>query len=135
MSHFTKLRTSITDPALLLKALADLGFKECEFHEHAQPLRGYLGDVRSQTGEVIVRRKHLGRLSNDMGFKRNSTGTFDAIISGYDRSKYSQDWLNRLAQRYAYHATREKLEEQGFDLISEETKDGESIRLVLRRMI
>jgi hypothetical protein len=134
MSHFTTLRTRITDVKALRAALADLGFKAVEVHESAQPLHGFRGDEREQTAEVIIRRKHLGWLSNDLGFKLNAGGTFDAIISDFDRRKYSQEWLDRLTQRYAYHVARAKLEEQGFVLASEEQKDGK-IHLVLRRMV
>jgi hypothetical protein len=134
MSHFTTLRTQIADTKALCRALADLGFNNVEVHEGVQHLHGFRGDERVQTAEVIVRRKHLGWLSNDLGFKRNAGGTFDAIISDFDRRKYSQEWLDRLTQRYAYHAARAKLEEQGFVLTSEEQKDGK-IHLVLRRMV
>ncbi len=135
MSHFTTLRTQIADVKALRAALADLGFAEVDVYETAQPLYGYQGDVRPQTAEVIIRRKHLGWLSNDLGFKRNAAGTFDAVISEYDRTKYSPAWLDRLTQRYAYHVARAKLEEQGFVLASEETAKDGRIHLVLRRMV
>jgi Protein of unknown function (DUF1257) len=135
MSHFTKLRTQITDIDGLVKALADADFKKVEVHETAQSLHGYRGDVRPQTAEVIVRRKYVGRSSNDIGFKRQADGTFEAIISQYDRQKYSQAWLNRLTQRYAYHVALVKLAEQGFDLMVEVAEEGERIHLVLRRMV
>lgn len=134
MSHFTKLRTRITDADGLVKALADAGFKDVEAHETAQHLYGYQGDARPQTAEVIVRRKYVGQASNDIGFKRQADGTFEAIISEYDRRKYSQAWLDQLTQRYAYHVARAKLAEQGFDLVSEEAREGERIHLVLRRV-
>jgi hypothetical protein len=135
MSHFTKLRTRITAADGLMKALADIGFKNVEAHETAQHLYGYQGDVRPQTAEVIVRRKYIGGASNDIGFKRQADGTFEAIISEYDRHKYSQAWLDRLTQRYAYLVARAKLAEQGFDLVSEKAQEGERIHLVLRRMV
>jgi hypothetical protein len=134
MSHFTTLRTQITDVTALVKALADVGLKKVEVYEEAQHLYGFLGDQRRQTAEVIIRRRHVGWLSNDIGFQRRADGTFDAIISDYDRQKYSQDWLNRLTQRYAYHVARAKLEEQGFTVITEETQKDGRIHLVLRRM-
>jgi hypothetical protein len=134
MSHFTVLRTQITDTDALVKALADLGFTQVEIHQTAQHLHGYQGDVRPQTAEIIIRRRYIGPASNDIGFKRQENGTFDAIISDYDRGTYSQQWLNHLAQRYAYHMARAKLEEQGFALVSEEVQQGERIHLVLRRM-
>ena len=113
MSHFTKLSTRIVDMDALISGLADMGFKQLEVHETAQNLYSYQGDVREHTAELFIRRKEVGTASNDIGFKRRNDGTFDAVISDYDRGKYSQDWLNRLTQRYAYHAARAKLEEQG----------------------
>ena len=134
MSHFTRLKTRLTDVDGLTRALADLGFKEVEVHAEAQNLYGYQGDVRAQTAEVIVRRRHVGRASNDIGFKRGEDGAFEAVISAYDRRRYSQAWLDKLTQRYAYHVARAKLQEQGFDLVSEETARDGRIHLVLRRM-
>lgn len=134
MSHFSKLRTRIADESALVKALNDVGFKHVEVHQEAQHLYGYRGDVRAQTAEVIVRRKYIGTASNDIGFKRGDDGIYDAIISDYDKRNYSQAWLNKLTQRYAYHVTRAKLEEQGFALVDEEAKQGEAIHLVLRRV-
>ena len=134
MSHFTRLKTRITDKAALVKALADVGYKLVEAHDTPQHLYGYGGDKREQTAEVIVRRKYVGRASNDIGFRRTDDGSFEAIISLYDRLKHSRGWLDRLTQRYAYHVARAKLQEQGFDLVSEEAAKDGRIHLVLRRL-
>lgn len=134
MSHFTRLKTRITDRAALVKALADVGYKTVEAHDTPQHLYGFVGDRRAQTAEVIVRRRHVGWFSNDIGFSRGADGCFEAIISDYDRHKHSQAWLDRLTQRYAYHVARAKLQEQGFDLVSEETAKDGRIHLVLRRL-
>ncbi len=134
MSHFTRLKTRIIDAAALVKALADVGFRGVEAHETPQHLYGYRGDRRAQTAEVIVRRKYVGRASNDIGFARGPDGAFEAIISAYDRRKYSQAWLDKLTQRYAYHVARARLQEQGFDLVTEEKQADGRIHLVLRRM-
>jgi hypothetical protein len=134
VSHFTRLKTRITDKGALVKALADIGYKLVEVHDAPQHLYGYRGDKRAQVAEVIVRRKYVGHASNDLGFQRTADGSFEAIISGYDRRKHSQAWLDRLTQRYAYHVARAKLQEQGFDLVSEETAKDGRIHLVLRRM-
>lgn len=134
MSHFTVIRSRIVKVDALIKALADVGFKDVEVHKIAQNLYGYRGDVRAQTAEVIIRRKFIGKASNDIGFKRRENGMFDAIISAYDRSRYDQNWLNRLTQRYAYHTTITKLKEQGFTVATEDTQADGVIHLVLRRM-
>jgi len=135
MSHFTCIKTQIKHQDALLKALADIGFKEVEVHETAQHLYGYQGDVRSQTAEVIIRRQYIGSASNDIGFKRQKDGQFEAIISEYDRHKYSQEWLNSLTQRYGYHMLMETAPEQGFTIEEEETLEDGTIRVVVARWV
>ena len=72
------------DRALLIGALHDLGYGEVDEGE-ALPLYGYHGDRRPETAEIVVRRRHLGSLSNDLGFTRTEGG-YVPIISEYDRS-------------------------------------------------
>ena len=136
MSHFTTIKTQFIDTKALLKALSDLGFCDVEHHESPQHLLGYKGDIRPEAAEIIIRRNYIGTASNDIGFKRGNDSTFTAIISEFDRMKYSQVWLKNLLQRYAYHATVEKLvEEQGFSLVEEEQHETGAIHLVLRRSV
>lgn len=71
------------DRRLLLAALTELGYAEIEAGE-ALPLYGYQGDRRTETAEVVVRRRHLGRASNDLGFTRTPAG-YVPIISEYDQ--------------------------------------------------
>lgn len=133
MSHFTAIRTQLKDPIALKKALADLGFDDVERHQTAQPLYGYRGDRRSDTAELIVRRQQIGTLSNDLGFKQQADGTYTAIISDYDRTRFSQGWLNHLTQRYGYHVLKETAPTQGFTIEEEETLADGTIRLVVGR--
>jgi hypothetical protein len=135
MSHFTCIKTQIKHQDALVKALADVGFKTVEVHDTAQHLHGYQGDVRPQTAEVIIRRQHIGPASNDIGFKRQADGNFEAIISGYDRRTYSQQWLNGLTQRYGYHALMATAPEQGFSIEEEETLEDGTIRVVVARWV
>jgi hypothetical protein len=135
MSHFTCIKTQIKSRDALVKALADVGFKTVEVHEAAQPLYGYQGDVRPETSEVIIRRQHIGQWSNDIGFKCQDDGTFEAIISEYDRSQYSQAWLNHLTQRYGYHTLMATAPEQGFTIEEEETLEDGTIRVVVARWV
>jgi hypothetical protein len=90
--------------------------------------------VRPQTAEIIVRRRFIGEASNDIGFKPNVDGTFDAIISEFDLLSYGNSWLDALRQRYTYSVARQKLEEQGFHLVTEETDTEQRVHLVMRRM-
>ncbi|MBD1914056.1 MULTISPECIES: DUF1257 domain-containing protein [unclassified Leptolyngbya] len=135
MSHFTQIRTEIKDVDALVKALTETGFQHIEVHETAQPLYGYQGDLRPDTAEIIIRRQYIGRASNDIGFKRQENGGFTAIISEYDRHKYSQQWLNGVMQRYAYHALMAQAPLQGFAVEQEETLADGTIRIVLAKWV
>ena len=104
MSHYTRVRTRLTDASLLALALTDLGFMRPEVHDIAQPLIGYEGDVRRTKAEVIVRRDEVGVASNDIGFAKKPDGTFEAIISAFDRSHYGKAWLERLSHAYSLRA-------------------------------
>ncbi len=133
MSHFTAIRTEIRDVDALVKALDDVGFNQVEVHQEAQNLYGYQGDVREQTAEVVIRRHSIGKWSNDIGFKQQSDGNFEAIISEYDRTKYSQDWLNQLTQRYGYHTLMATAPVEGFAIEEEETLEDGTIRVVVAK--
>ena len=83
---------------------------------------------------MIVRRKYIDALSNDLGFRKEADGRFVGIISDYDRNRFDASWLKGLSQRYAYHVARETLSEQGFDLVEEKRNVDGTIQLTLRRM-
>jgi 3-deoxy-D-arabino-heptulosonate 7-phosphate (DAHP) synthase len=133
MSHFTSIRTQIKQVDALVKALRDVGFEQVEVHETAQHLYGFQGDVRSQTAEVIIRRQLISAASNDIGFKRQEDGTFQAIISEYDRKHYSQQWLNQVTQRYGYHALMATASRQGFTIEEDEVMEDGTLRVVVAR--
>ena len=135
MSHFTCIKTQLKNRDTLIQALTDVGFDNVEVHETAQHLYGYEGDVREQTAEVIIRREYIGVASNDIGFKRQDDGQFEAVISEYDCQKYSQAWLNNLTQRYGYHTLIATAPEQGFTVEEEETLADGTIRVVVARWV
>ena len=88
------------DRRLLLAALADLGYAEVEQGD-ALPLYGYQGDRRPETAEIVVRRRHLGPASNDLGFAR-TPGGFIPIISEYDqRVLHGGQLLTKLRTAYS----------------------------------
>lgn len=134
MSHFTTIATQIVSAQHLIQALNDLGFAEVEVHAQPQWLVGFQGDLREQKAHVIIRRKHIGLLSNDIGFAQNAKGTFDVLISDYDRNEYDHKWMQKLTQRYAYHASRDLLAQQNFSLVDERLEKDGTIRLTVRRM-
>jgi hypothetical protein len=91
---------------LLLAALADIGYVEVEEAE-ALPLYGYRGDRRPETAEIVVRRKHLGSASNDLGFARTPAG-YVPIVSEYDqRALHGGQLLVKLRVAYSERVVEE----------------------------
>jgi len=135
MSHFTQVRTRITSLEALLNALSDLGFDErkVEVHEAPVHLQGYRGDERRQKAHVVISKQHVGTASNDIGFEKQPDGTYRVWISEFDRTRYGNPWMNRLTQRYAYHATKRTMSQQGFEIAEEKAERTGEIRLLLRR--
>ena len=134
MSHYTTLRTHITDRDALVAALADVGYDEVEVHDTPKTLEGWQGDRRSERAHVIVRRRHVGSSSNDIGFRQGAEGRFEAIVSDYDRHVHDAAWLARVTARHAYHATTSTLAAQGYHMVEEQTEHDGAVRMVLRRV-
>lgn len=129
MSAYRQIKTQISDQDLLKECLEETGFAEVESHEKAVQLVGYRGDKRKDTAEVVVRRKHVGSASNDIGFKKDADGNFEAVISEYDQGQYNDKWLGALQARYARKFADRTLRNEGFSL--EQTQD-ESGKITLR---
>lgn len=97
-----------------------------EIHETPTNLVGYHGDVRQQKANIIIRRKHIGSASNDIGFLYNEeTNAYDAIISDYDSGTYNQNFLDKLGTQYGTEVVKSVAKEQGItDIEFTTNKDG-----------
>lgn len=126
MSHFTKVRTQMVEKQYLLQALKDLRYA---YDEGEVQISGWGG--RKEPAEVRVRTKSAGY---DIGF-RKSGNAYEMVADWYGiRGVSKAQLLEQLNQRYAYHATKGKLESQGFTLVSEQSEQDGEIRLLLRRL-
>jgi len=95
-----------TSKALLLAALADLGYTDVEQGEGLS-LYGYQGDERSERAEIVVRRRFIGSASNDLGFARTSVG-YAPVISEYDQSTmHDGKFVARLRSAYNERVVKE----------------------------
>jgi uncharacterized protein YukE len=134
MSHYVKVETQFRDPQALLHALAQLGFGEGQVEVHTEPqaLYGFQGDVRPERAHIILRRAHVGRVSNDIGFVRGEDGTYQAIISEYDqKSRYGATWQGKLTQEYGIVKAQQQAARQGLQTQVIRREDG-VVRLVAR---
>ena len=126
MSHFSKLKTQMIEKAYLLKALVDLGY---EYEYGDVTVTGFKGE--QEPVEIRLPLKN----SYDIGFRKSKAGShYEVVADWWGVTGIKQkDFTNNLMQRYAYHATLAKLEQQGFTLVNEESGEKGQIRLVLRK--
>lgn len=83
---------------LLIKALQEMGYHPEVGKELS--LYGYQGDERAQKAQVVIRRREISRLSNDLGFQWNGQA-FVPIISDFDAGGYLGDeWQAKLRRMY-----------------------------------
>ncbi len=109
MSRYCVVETQFKDGDALTESLMETGHWHREqIEEWAAPqhLRGYKGDERKEVAHIIVRRRHIGSASNDLGFVKNENGNYEAIISEYDSGKFNKTWLGKLTANYAYYKTK-----------------------------
>jgi hypothetical protein len=125
MSHFSRIQTQMADKDIVLKALSDLGFA---YQEGDQQVMGF-GGQKTQV-EIRIPLKN----SYDLGLRKKGN-SYEIVADWFGvRGINQKQFTDRLMQRYAYHATREKLEEQGFDMVEETVEETGQIRITLRRM-
>src|SRR5512138_3561677 len=125
MSHFSRIQTQFVDKDFLKQAIKDLGFT---YEEGEQTVSGFGG----QKTPVDIRIKLP--LSYDIGLRKKGS-TYEIVADWFGvRGINQKDFTERLMQRYAYHASRARLEEQGFAMVEEKVEETGQIRIVLRRM-
>ena len=81
MSHFSTVKTKLTNRECLIFALTDLKLSP-QVHETAQPLKGYYGGSQGQSAEIIVSGRTI-KARADMGFKWNGS-EYEMIQDEYE---------------------------------------------------
>ncbi|MCM1984713.1 DUF1257 domain-containing protein [Lyngbya confervoides] len=105
MSHFSTLRTKISDSALLVNSLKDLGI---EVKTEAD-VRGYNGQrIRADIVAVLDG-------EYDLGWSRNTNGTFDLIADlwGVAKKHNQTELINSINQKYAINKTLAEAKQPG----------------------
>ncbi len=127
MSHFTTLKTRIVNKEYLLKALTDLGYNWQEGEVEAK------GFMNSKTKvEISV---PTSNPKYDIGFRREGDN-WELVADWYGiRNIKPEEFMQKLQQRYAYHAVRDQLDQQDFSFVEEVVSSDNTIKLTLRRMI
>ncbi|AUB44549.1 putative protein family Ycf35 (plasmid) [Nostoc flagelliforme CCNUN1] len=83
MSHFSTVKTKLTNRECLVQALQDLKLNP-QVDETAQSLKGYYGGEQGQSAEIIVSGRTI-KARADIGFKWNqSSGVYEVIHDSYE---------------------------------------------------
>lgn len=132
MSKYVELRTTLNDEHYLVEALRELGYQP-EVCPEGKPLVGYLGDARAERAQIIIPRRQLDAASNDIGFARDESGVYQAIVSEYDRGiGFDDAWLGRIVQIYKERQTMAVARARGYVFKGKEvieTAQGKKIQL------
>src|SRR5271166_5289645 len=120
MSKYTENPTAFKDKNALVECLiARFGKDGVSVLETPAHLYGYQNDIRPELADIIIRRQYVGGASNDIGFKRDASGQYHAIISEFDASQYStnggygKQWQAKLNGDYNEIVTKRKLASMG----------------------
>ncbi len=115
MSQYEELTTTMSDQQYLVEALTELGYKPEVQHE-VTALRGYGGVAWKRPVQVIIPRDQLPGALAPVGFGRDATGVFQAVIDDLDRQDLGLDqvWLGRVAQAYKEKQTMAVARSKGY---------------------
>ena len=116
MSHFSTLRTKITDAEILKASLCDLGVSV----KTEANIRGYNGqNVRADIVAVLEG-------DYDIGWSRNADGSFDLIADlwGVAKKHNQTELINSINQKYAVNKTLSEVKRPGLQ--------NANVRLVLQ---
>ena len=105
MSHFSTLRTKIADAEILKASLRDLGINT----KTEADVRGYNGQrVRADLVAVLEG-------EYDLGWSRNSDGSFDLIADlwGVAKKHNQTELINSINQKYAVNKTLSEVKQRG----------------------
>ncbi len=133
MSAYHEYEVNFTDRDALIKALAlmknsaGVQFKETQIESHDAPvaLIDYVGKVRPQRADIVIRRAAVGQAANDLGFEKTATG-YRAHISEFDRHHYNEAWTDKLKQNYSEIVVGKQAAKLGYN-VTKTVKDGKTV--------
>jgi Protein of unknown function (DUF1257) len=143
MSHFSTIKTKITNAAALAEALGELfnarGVEaRIEVFDKPQAMQGYYGDKGQQSAEVIVRNQSIGSKA-DLGYRKEKDGTYSLIWDEYEfqRGRVSDldlvDLPRKILQPYAKFVTLQAARQNGDEVENVESLANGTVRITLTR--
>jgi len=126
MSHFSKIKTKITNKPKLVKALQLLQYDIQESIELVNPL-----DHQHEKVKVDV------SIGNDIGFRLNNEGVYELVadIQTWKESVPPQRFIERITQQYAKATILDTIQDKGFTIEKESTTIENNIEIVATRWV
>lgn len=108
MSEYIKTKIQCGYAKELIQALEDVyGIGTVVIHETPVNLYDYRANQRPEKANIIVRRHNVGKASNDLGFVKNSDGSYTMIWSAYDKSSKHVN-PQKIMNRYVEHVVKNR---------------------------
>jgi hypothetical protein len=125
MSHFSTIKTQITDERILIQSLQDLGFSV----QTSAQVRGHNG-LRLQADVVAVLPGHY-----DLGWTKNADSTYDLVADlwGVAKQHNQQQLLDAINQKYAVNKTISEIKRLGYNLAQHTVQADGTIKLIVQR--
>lgn len=124
MSHFTTVKTKITEKEILKKTLLDLGYKIGE----NDIVRGYSG-IKT-IADIVIKKDN----KYDIGFKYNGN-TYDLVADFYGTDEKEDQFVNKVTQRYSVNLVLEESNNNGFNVSQQEVMSDGTIKVVVNRWV
>lgn len=119
MSAYRTEQTEFHDQECLAEALQGMGLQP-KVHANAVQLEDYVGKKRPETAEIVISRKNVPGASNEIGFKRQTDGSFQAIVSQYDQRTWKK-WQPSLKRDYAERKAIKMARGKGMKFVRKDT--------------
>jgi hypothetical protein len=142
MSHFTEVELEMTgSEESVIRALCEMQWRGCKkltrdqilYTKERKNLRGYHGDVREQLAHIIIDRRQVGSLSNDIGLEKMSNGRWKLHVSEFDNSYYNANWQKRLLSEWAVQRIGCEAENRGYSWQKQESECGQHVYVTVNQ--
>ena len=126
MSHFSTIKTKITDKDFLIKALNTLGYSVEE--NVMLHIEGDHGDGHADEHVEVA-------VTHDVGFRKVNDGTFQLIaeLDTWEEPFPIERFLQKVTQAYAKCIVVETVQEKGFEVVTESKSVENTIEIVAEK--
>lgn len=121
MSHFSQLKTSLTQKDILKKVLKDMNFEIVE-EPNGVDVRGYFGETQRAEFKILTDTHY------DIGFVKGATGGYEIVgdwellpkVSGIEQN----DFASKIKREYARESILQTAKSQRYEVECVEAEDG-----------